>query len=115
MSVKLIETDPPIRALLRECRTGMTHIDEDRIRGNESSVVLEKQCGGGLGNLADNLASFLLLCFDIVFLVLLQPGIARANHAFDRPEFASFLCGGHIAYAGSRVDLEKKRRFLKRI
>ena len=59
--------------------TWATYIDEDRIRRNESGVVLEEQSGGGLGNLADNLTmfgSFLLLSFDIAFLVLLESYIA---------------------------------------
>jgi hypothetical protein len=45
-------------------------IDEDRIRRNERSIVLEEKGGGDLGNIAHHCFRSSLLFFDIAIVLL---------------------------------------------
>jgi len=82
-----------------------TYINKNRIRGNESSIVLEEEGGGDLRDGADDfIVAFLLLSFDVAsVLVLLESCIALTDNAFDSAELAGLLCNTHDGVAG--VDI----------
>jgi len=80
----------------------MTYIDENRIRRDKTSIVLEEEGGGDLGNGADDFLSSFFFYLATIF-VLLESCITLTYHAFDSAKLAGFLRNTHCEVVGVAI------------
>jgi hypothetical protein len=94
------------RKLALDCMREEVCIDEDGVWRNESSVILEEERRGNLGNLANHCLGSHFLFVDVAIVLTQKSRISLANDTFNSAKFPSLFGNPHDCIVGEGMLVE---------